>query len=697
MEILILKIDKNQSKITYDDNGKKEIQIKQAKKSTIKLEDLREGMIIQLGNHPSGKKCVDKIISKKTIKRKVIAPKAEKLKENIKFQEKNFDLKIEREIGKSILDKYPYNFIKSDFSKCIRDKYEKGNNTGYIDLKVINTSPLLIAESEIEKKKEHIKKNGKYIIPASSFKGMLRGYLEAVTNSCYSTMEGRDEVKTLTYRLDFMKSKVIKNLESFPGRVIKKEGKFYVERLESAWINDKILKEDDKKELNDIQEPKKKVQHEIAENNGWESSNKRTGKIKRTPGVSVVYCDLDKNKIKKTLKKRWGYVKDTGINFGNKHHQRFFYEGDKSYKDYELSEAVCRKYAVNIEKQNEENKNNYITEAGSNKFKTTYRHTKVRDGALVWAILNTNKDKVVSLSYVETPKIAYEKDAMELLNELEPCNTIENLCYGCRIFGATVEKDEEDENQISAVQGKVLMDDLKLITSPKVCDKFIRMDILDSAKPSNANFYVDKNYNSYDDIDATLRGRKVFWHHKDKQDIHDTSQLEMTNIINKNASESQSTEIKPLFTGNLFTGRLYIKDMTDIELGALLFTLGEKDTFHKIGAGKPLGMGSIKIHDIKLKLESKDKYISFDSAYEQVDTKDYIDEFKNDMSTNFKVKFEDLNFIREYRRLTESMVDFSKENYPTAINDRTGDRSTMQWFMKKENKTKKLEELLQYK
>ena len=137
--------------------------------------------------------------------------------------------------------------------------------------------------------------------------------------------------------------------------------------------------------------------------------------------------------------------------------------------------------------------------------------------------------------------------------------------------------------------------------------------------------------------------------------------------------------------------------MTDTELGALLFTLGKEDTYHKIGAGKPLGMGSIKIHDIKLELESKNKYMSFDSTYEQVDIEGYINEFKNDMSTNFKEKFEDLNFIREYRRLTESVVDFSKENYPTAVNDRTGDRSTMQWFMKKENKTKKLEELLQYR
>ena len=556
MEILILKIDKNQSKITYDDNGEKEIQIKQGKKSLIKLENLKEGMTVKLGDHLSGKKCIDKIISKKTIERKVIAPKVEKLEENIKIQEKNFEFKIEKEIGKSISDKYPYNFIKSDFSKCIRDRYEKGNNTGYIDLKVTNTSPLLIAGSEIEKKKEHIKKNGKYIIPASSFKGMLRGYLEAVTNSCYSTMEERDEVKTLTYRLDFMKSKIIKNLESFPGRVIKKEGKFYVEKLESAWINDKILKEDDKKELNDIQEPKEKIQHEIAENNGWESLNKRTGKIKRTPGVSVVYSDLDKNKIKKTPQKRWGYVKDTGINFGNKHHQRFFYEGDKSYKNYELSEAVCRKYAVNIDKQGKENRSNYITEGGPNRFKTTYHHTKVRDGALVWAMLNTNKDEVVSLSYIETPKIAYEKDVVELLNELEPCKTIEKLCYGCRIFGATIKKGEEDENQISAVQGKVMIDDLNLVTHPKVLDKFLRMDILDSPKPSNANFYVDKNYNSYDDIDATLRGRKVFWHHKDKQDIHDASQLEITNLINKNASESQASLIKPLFSGNTFKGKI---------------------------------------------------------------------------------------------------------------------------------------------
>ena len=83
----------------------------------------------------------------------------------------------------------------------------------------------------------------------------------------------------------------------------------------------------------------------------------------------------------------------------------------------------------------------------------------------------------------------------------------------------------------------------------------------------------------------------------------------MSNIINKNASDSQSSLIRPLLSGNNFKGKIQFNNLTASELGALMYALGQEKTLHKIGAGKPLGMGSIKITKKDLYLENeKEKY-----------------------------------------------------------------------------------------
>jgi len=64
--------------------------------------------------------------------------------------------------------------------------------------------------------------------------------------------------------------------------------------------------------------------------------------------------------------------------------------------------------------------------------------------------------------------------------------------------------------------------------------------------------------------------------------------------------------------GNKFKGRIYFENLTEVELGAILFVLKLKsDLGLKIGMGKPYGMGSIKIENIQLTtINRNDRYKS---------------------------------------------------------------------------------------
>jgi hypothetical protein len=273
---------------------------------------------------------------------------------------------------------YPYNFVKSDFSKIIREKiFEKkddkiikiinGNNSGKIKFKIENLTPLLVLnENNNEGQVNYSAKdeNGNYIIPASSLKGMIRNVYETITNSCYSILEDRDEYM-LDMRISFDKLKQGKTyfggasfnngkVKRIAGRIVKKDNKFYLEKMDAAWINDKYVKE--KRASFDNLE-KECFEMEVIKNLDWESNSNKKNVRRLKINLVPTHYDLHKTNGK-TGSKKYGYIKDTGVNFYNKHYQRFFYYKNekKAEKIYELDEKVIEKYNVLLKKSKEEMK-----------------------------------------------------------------------------------------------------------------------------------------------------------------------------------------------------------------------------------------------------------------------------------------------------------------------------------------------------
>ncbi|GFE68270.1 TIGR03986 family CRISPR-associated RAMP protein [Chroococcus sp. FPU101] len=117
------------------------------------------------------------------------------------------------------------------------------------------------------------------------------------------------------------------------------------------------------------------------------------------------------------------------------------------------------------------------------------------------------------------------------------------------------------------------------------------------AKKENLKHYASKPVEK-----TVIRGHKLYWHKGNEPDFkHPEPQK---------ASTSQITEIKPISQGVTFKFTIYFENLTDVELGALLWVLNHAKGKHrlKLGMGKPLGMGTVKIESELYLTDCKHRY-----------------------------------------------------------------------------------------
>lgn len=192
----------------------------------------------------------------------------------------------------------------------------------------------------------------------------------------------------------------------------------------------------------------------------------------------------------------------------------------------------------------------------------------------------------------------------------EKYNSIKKLCFACRLFGATVED--------SAYSGRVFFTDAKL---PKLDGKNrtkrIILKPLGEPREDLAKYYLNN---------GEIRGRKFYWHHEEKLGKNrDYSAIEDTKEKNTN------TTIHILESMKEFSFEVVFKNLTDVELGMLIYSLElEKGLLHKIGRGKALGLGSCKITIKSFELDGENKYdfSSLVSKMKKIDKKIYLDKIE---------------------------------------------------------------------
>jgi len=138
----------------------------------------------------------------------------------------------------------------------------------------------------------------------------------------------------------------------------------------------------------------------------------------------------------------------------------------------------------------------------------------------------------------------------------------------------------------------------------------ITPQILGGPKPTTFQHYLVQDKNKGHDPDnkrrlahygtptpdeTVIRGHKLYWHKQKELTAADISEEESKLPIDW-STDTQHTQIKPIKAGVTFRFRAYFENLTEVELGALLWVLDlPNGHHHRIGMGKSLGMGSVAI------------------------------------------------------------------------------------------------------
>lgn len=154
---------------------------------------------------------------------------------------------------------------------------------------------------------------------------------------------------------------------------------------------------------------------------------------------------------------------------------------------------------------------------------------------------------------------------------LRPCTDPARLCIACRMFGRALGQ--------RGYQGRVIIEDAIANPGFSIDDRMIKLRGLYSPRPEVAAAYYD--------VDHQMVGRKFYPHPPKDQNvpIDGSTNPNDTNVLEVRLVRQASFRLRLRFDG------LAVEEAA-LLLDALLL---DEDTAHKLGLGKPLGLGSVRI------------------------------------------------------------------------------------------------------
>lgn len=136
--------------------------------------------------------------------------------------------------------------------------------------------------------------------------------------------------------------------------------------------------------------------------------------------------------------------------------------------------------------------------------------------------------------------------------------------------------------------------------------------ILSGPKPTTFQHYLVqtdeekeslKHYGDRPGRDTVIRGHKLYWHKGpvDRAALEDGAFAALP--PNRQENDTQHTFLRPVAPGSAFRGEIRFENLSKVELGALLWVLrlcdderhGGRQYRLKVGMGKPLGMGAVRL------------------------------------------------------------------------------------------------------
>lgn len=559
-----------------------------------------------------------------------------------------------------------------DIKKAISfDKYYSDRNTGYIDINITANTPIYIRDTD--EKWENSKENGnkcisdffspagRYRIPGSSLRGMVRTLVEILSYGKFSFFNADSQFfyrsfmdksldlqksytkrmvqktgNTITYpglKAGYLKKKGHNNYVMIPVETKYKEKKYpqiyRVEEnflLEKKIISEKMSKKKEKYEANERYKmeiidilfvPVEEQNHEHNES----KINIKYAKVNDVvlPNQEEVY-NKEKYIRGKLICSGWVSGKRVG-----KHMHWIIGPANENYKELNVPHDLIKKYTEDINRKN-----------GIDLIKLSNNN----GGAPCFYITNGG-GVIEAFGHTGMFRIPYKHKVGDFLPTVHKNNKIFDIPTA--IFG-----NETD------FAGRVYFEDAYLSDDSKdlISDKEETLKILSGPKPTSFQLYLTQNRNliktkikekygdEYEGIcdyntdpnKTGIRGYKLYWHKSGKDDYIETNK----DKIQKHEKQYVSSMVKTVNPGAVFNGRIRFENLTDVELGALLDSLNLKPNMvHKIGLGKPLGLGSIKINVNLHLFDIKKRYSDLLSEWDEkpqenrcVDFMHFIEKFE---------------------------------------------------------------------
>ena len=592
----------------------------------------------------------------------------------------------------------PYNFVSlptnakviANNTKELQSHGEinKEKNSGYIEYEIENITPLIIGKGKEDRNDKNVyffkNDKGQYTIPGSTIRGLLRNNMAILSFSnvsediedgrFYFRSFGKDKLATdYKERLDIdtktvhgeqmlmphgVKTGYIykksqseyelipsKKIEEFPYLVIKEQ---YLRRIapKDLPINymytekiDELIKNKDKYSLTeaekDLPKDKKKdieKDKQKAKANFLRTIKNRSFKLSAKP-LKVSYEISGARTVSKIGHP--GDFKNEGFlltsNYISKKLVHYIIPCEK---DTNLTPVVFKKGEENykyIEYYNDDlvrTKKAIIEESG--------KITLQKDFEYYGLPSDVGYENGKPIFYGEykgsyyfgfTPylRVPYDNNIKQGIND--KYKNINGFSYVDKLFGFT--------NKENNYKGLLSFEDCIYEGSQKPNFTRTYNVILGEPHPTSYNLYLKQDING---------DKKEIINYNDSFEIRGIKQYWIKNYVTESEIKPNSkvdSILHPIDKGSSFRGKIHFSNLTDEELGLLLWALKVEENAHEnIGMGKPFGFGHIVIKGINLKLEDyENKYLSMSvNCFKDGNKEKFIEAYKKSLGDKINSK-----------------------------------------------------------
>lgn len=451
----------------------------------------------------------------------------------------------------------PLDAMKNDFRGYIESQE---TYSGTLSLELSNVTPLFIGGNGSDEA-AFFSPNGEPLIPGSTLRGMVRSLFKIVTAGTMRRDE--DFVDRHLYFRCLMAPKSMPQLKELNA--------YYVKRMSTEHADSKSDK------------PVKRA---------------KPGFLYRLEGDGTYYlapCDMksikayeygtipEKSQVDWNPKEKIAYILT-----GNQKNKKFV--RCLSNPDWNEAESVPEQLIQEYRDDTRRKGVDLLNDSSSAEQQTAYRGGSAKQFSgrsdidfLVPCFYTKENGEITSFGHGRSYRIPYQKSVGDRLPAVLQKNP-DVVDFSDAVFGR-----KEDW------AGRVSFEDARL-TSPVNLGPKAWVKPLLGANPTSYQLYLTQNDwpPAHWDSDAPveMRGYKMYWH----KNIGNSDWQAKT----EQQKKSLTKKIEPLLAGNTFSSAIHFRNLTAVELGALLkvFRLQQddkEDIVYKLGMGKSLGMGSVRI------------------------------------------------------------------------------------------------------